>query len=306
MSKKVGIGIDLGGTAIKYGLVTEDGTVVWNSKKPTNANSSREEIEQNILDAVFECIANCKQLNFEAVSVGIGTPGLVKDKNIILGAAFNLKDWENVPLGTIIQEKVNLPTFIANDADMMGLGEFTSGGCKSDTIVYITLGTGIGGALFINGDLFQGHFGLGGELGVMPMVINDEVLNWEDVASTTAMVQLYQTQCDVSIKDKVDGKFITQRFNEGESLAIKVVNQIVKNVALGVASYVNILNPKKVVIGGGISNAGEFFIDKIKENVQQYAYKECMKNVSIERAKLGNTAGLVGAAIFGLNNNTNN
>lgn len=305
MSKKVGIGIDLGGTAIKYGLVTEDGTIVWNSKKPTKANSSREEIEQNISDAVFECIKTSKQLNVDAVSVGIGTPGLVKDKNIILGAAFNLTNWQNLPLGDIIQNKVNLPTFIANDADMMGLGEFTSAGYNNDTIVFLTLGTGIGGALFINGELFQGHFGLGGELGVMPMVINDEVLNWEDVASTTAMVQLYQKQCDASIKDSVNGKFIIERFNNGESLAIEVVNQTAKNVALGVASYINILNPKKVVIGGGISNAGDFFIDKVKEYTQLYALKECMENVSIERAKLGNSAGLVGAAIFGLNNNTN-
>jgi len=283
-------------------LVTDDGTIAWNAAKPTNANSSREEIEKNISDAVFDCIENSKQLNVEVVSVGIGTPGLVKDKNIILGAAFNLTNCENVPLGDIIQNKVNLPTYIANDADMMGLGEFTNSGCKRDTIVYLTLGTGIGGALFIDGKLFQGHFGLGGELGVMPMVINDEVLNWEDVASTTAMVKLYQKQCDTSIIEEVNGKLITHRFNKGETLAIEVVNQTIKNVALGVASYINILNPKKVVIGGGVSNAGDFFIDKIKEKVQLYALRECMENVSIECAKLGNTAGLVGAAIFGLNN----
>ena len=126
------------------------------------------------------------------------------------------------------------------------------------------------------------------------------------MASTTAMVQLYQKQCDASIKDQVNGKFIIQRFNDNEMLAREVVNQTAKNVALGVASYINILNPKKVVIGGGISNAGDFFIDKIKENTQLYALKECMENVSIEGAKLGNAAGLVGAAIFGLNNNTNN
>jgi len=303
MSKKVGIGVDLGGTAIKYGLVAEDGTILWNTKKPTNAKSSGKEILSNIDSAILECVAQAKQLELQVSSVGVGTPGLVQDKNRIVGAAFNLADWGDIPLGTLIQEKVKLPTFVANDADMMGLGEFTNGGCTNETIVFLTLGTGIGGALFINGELFQGHFGLGGELGVLPMVINDEILNWEDVASTTAMVQLYQKQCDVSVKDNVNGKFITQRYDEGESLAIKVINETAKNVALGVASYINILNPKKVVIGGGISNAGDFFIDKIKENVQQFALKECLENVSIERAQLGNTAGLVGAAIFGLTNN---
>lgn len=302
MIKKVGIGVDLGGTDIKYGLVAINGLVIWNSKKPTNANSSREEIEQNISDAVYECLKKAKKLDVEVVSVGIGTPGLVRDKNIILGAAFNLTNWENIPLGTLIEEKVNLPTFIANDAEMMGLGEYSSAGYKNDTIVFLTLGTGIGGALFINGELFQGHFGFGGELGVMPLVVNDDVINWEDVASTTAMVQLYQKQCDPSIKDEVNGKFITLRFNEGEPLAIEVVNQTAKYVALGVASLINIFNPKKVVIGGGISNAGDFFIVKIKENIQQFALKECLENVSIERAELGNNAGLVGAAIFGLKN----
>lgn len=302
MIKEVGIGVDLGGTAIKCGLVTTDGMVIWNTKKTAYANSSRKEIEQSVSDAVYECLENAKKIDVKVVSVGIGTPGLVRDKNIILGAAFNLSNWENVPLGTLIEEKVNLPTFIANDADMMGLGEYSSAGYKNETIVFLTLGTGIGGALFINGKLFQGHFGLGGELGVMPLVVNEDVINWEDIASITAMVNLYQKHCDPSVKDKINGEFITLRFNEGEALAVEVVNRIARNVALGVASFINILNPKRIVIGGGISDAGDFFIIKIKENIKQFALKECLENVSIERAKLGNTAGLIGAAIFGLNN----
>lgn len=296
-----GIGIDLGGTAIKYGVVGVNGEVYWSSEKPTNAAISRKEVEYNIISAATDALTEAGKIGLKINSIGVGTPGLVEDQNIVLGGADNIADWVNVPLGEIIESFVKLPTFVANDADMMAMGDFTLNGEKNDTIVYITLGTGIGGALFINGELFQGYFGLGGELGVLPMVVNDKVLNWEDVASTSALIKMYKMNCkDNELKSKIDGKFILKKFIENDKIAHKVISRYTDLVGMGIAGYVNIFNPKKIVIGGGISASGEFFIEKIRSSVLKYAIKECYQNVQISAANLGNNAGFVGAGIYGL------
>ena len=300
MKAKVGIGIDLGGTAIKYGLVDENGNILWRAEKPTKANISRESIVENISEAAFQVIEKSKELGLEVVSIGIGTPGLVKDKNVVIGGADNLADWENIPLGELIATQVKLPTFVANDGDLMAIAEFSKHGAVNDTFLFFTLGTGIGGAMFINGELFQGHFGLGGELGVFPMIVNNEVLNWEDVASTAAMVKSYKEKCLDNIKERIDGKYITKKYFEGEHLAQDVISEMTDYVAMGVAGYINALNPKKIIIGGGITTSGPFFIDIVREKVSKYALKACYENVEIEAAKLANDAGLVGAGIYGL------
>lgn len=302
MGTRVGIGIDLGGTSIKYGLVDEKNNLFWSSKTSTPAKISRQAIVDSICKAVLETLHMAEKLNIETTSIGIGTPGLVKDQNIVLGAADNLTDWDQVPLGDMVKSQTNLPVYVANDANMMAMGEFSSLGLVDETVLFLTLGTGIGGALITKGKLYQGHFGMGGEFGMFPMVVGDQVLNWEDVASTSAMIKLYKKHCDISVKQIVDGKYIAQCFLEHQPLAVNVVDEISKNIALGIAGYINVLNPSKVIIGGGISGAGDFFIDLIRNKVGEFALKESLENISIEKAKLGNDAGFMGAAIFGLKN----
>lgn len=303
MKKLVGIGIDIGGTSIKYGLVNTSGDILWDSTKPTLARTSRKEIVENIYEAVNETVQIAMKSKLHVASVGIGTPGIVKDKNIVLGAADNLTDWIDVPLGDLIREQVNLPTCVANDADMMAIGEFSKSGFMDETVLFLTLGTGIGGALIIKGKLFQGHYGMGGEFGMFPMVVNGQILNWEDVASTSAMVKLYLNQCDKKIKDAVNGIYIAQRYLENQPLAVHVVEKVTRYIALGISGYVNALNPSKIIIGGGISSAGDFFIDKIRKKLSEFALRESLENVNIVRAKLGNKAGFVGAALYGLKQN---
>lgn len=296
---KVAIGIDIGGTAIKYGLVGVDGSVFWSSERPTRAKSSRKEVESNILSAAKEAQQAAKSLKLKVNSVGVGTPGLVNNQNLVLGGADNIVNWVNVPLGELVRNHLDLPTFVANDADMMAMGEFVLNKEGKDTIIYITLGTGIGGAIFVNGELFQGHNGLGGELGVFPMIVNDRVLNWEDVASTSALIKMYKDRCkDEQLKPKINGKYILKKYHEDELLAKDVISVFTEFVAMGLAGYVNVFNPKKIIIGGGISAAGEFFIEKIKLGVEKFAIKECYKDVEILAAKLENNAGFIGAGIY--------
>ena len=151
MAKKVCIGIDLGGTEIKYGIVDIEGNVFWNSKKPTKALSSSKEVLQNIVDAGFEALNFAKELSLEVVAVGLGTPGLVENCNIVVGEATNINGWKDLALGSIISNKLNLPTFIGNDAEMMGLGEFYTSKEESNNTVLIIVIASIAGIIVIGG-----------------------------------------------------------------------------------------------------------------------------------------------------------
>lgn len=301
MNKTIGIGIDIGGTTIKYGLIGPDAYIYWYSEKPTEALTSAEVVIKNILDAAEECMGHAKNMNLEVISIGIGTPGLIKDNDIIVGGANNISDWNNVALGTIVSKHFNLPAFVANDADMMGLGEFTFSKCLAkDTVLFFTLGTGIGGAIFINGELFQGHFGMGGELGVFPIIINGKVTYWEDVASTSALIKCYKEACGFDNGEVMDGKLIVQNYLSGEKEAVDTIDTITNYIGMGLGGYVNIFNPKQIIIGGGISQSGDFFLKKIIDKTRTYALEECMENVEIKVAALGNKAGFVGASLLGI------
>lgn len=296
--QQVVIGIDIGGTSIKYGMVHLNGDLIWESKRPTLAKTSSTVVKKNVLDAANEAMAIAKQKGVELICIGIGTPGLVKD-NVVLGGADNIEGWTNVHLGTYIQEACQLPTWVANDVDAMAFAEYTCAFDNNESVIFITLGTGIGGAMIIKGELFQGHFGCGGELGVFPMLIDETVQSWEDIASTAALVRLYKKNSNAEIQS-VTGKFLIEQFLNNNEVALRTVDEWIQYVSLGIAGYINVFNPKAVVIGGGISEAIEVFLEKIRTQVHRYTLKECVQNVNITAAKLGNKAGLTGAALYAL------
>ncbi len=301
MTTQAGIGIDIGGTSIKYGIVNIEGKVYWEAKKPTKAKTSRHEVEQNIIDAAKDAYSKANELGLSIKSIGVGTPGLVTNDGTVLGGADNIIDWDNLPLRQLLHNQLSLPVYVKNDADMMAIGEIYTTKTKTTTAILFTLGTGIGGAMIINGQLFSGHFGLGGELGVFPMMIDGKVQNWEEVASTTAMVNWYKNKCP-HIEEEINGNYIVLKYLENEQLAIETINHFSHLVGMGIAGYINVFNPEMVVIGGGISEAGDFFIEKIKMHISKYALKPCLQDVEIILAKLGNRAGLIGAGIYGLLN----
>jgi glucokinase len=296
--ESVSIGIDIGGTSIKYGIVNSKGHPIWESKRPTKAKTTKDLVKNNVLDAIHETIAVAKQKGLQPICIGIGTPGLVSN-NVILGGADNIEGWSNVHLGAYIQEACDLPTWVANDVDAMAFAEYKNSFNNNESVIFITLGTGIGGAMIINGELFQGHFGCGGELGVFPMIVDGEVQNWEDVGSTSALIRLYEKLSGEKNQD-VNGKYLIDQFLKGNTIAKQTIAAWTKYVGLGIAGYINVFNPKSVVIGGGISEAIDLFLGEIVKHVNTYALKECAQNVTIIPAKLGNKAGLTGAALYAL------
>lgn len=306
---KTAIGLDLGGTSIKYALVDEEGQIMHQDIRPSSATVSAEAV----IDQLCKCIEDIEGFlsskeGIELKGIGIGTPGIIDETNrIVLGGAENIQGWENIPLARIIEEKTQLRTVVANDANAMGLGETMFGaGRNFKHIVFITVGTGIGGAVIIDGKLFNGYANRGTELGHVPFIANGvpcacgSVGCLEAYASTSALVRFFTNECiEQGIKvqeSNMNGEFIAARYREGDPLAVKWLNKHCDYLGHGVAGFINTFSPQLIVIGGGLPEAGNFYIEKVREAAFRYAMKDCAKNTEIVVAQLGNRAGTIGAA----------
>lgn len=304
---KYAIGVDLGGTGIKYGLLGQNGELIYEEIMPTEADKGAEVVIQNLISAVNNAKQFAESKKIVPVGVGIGTPGIVDRTNrIVLGGADNIKSWSNVPLSEKIEETCQLPVFINNDANLMGLGEQTFGGAKDCTdVLFITVGTGIGGAIIINGKLFGGYDNRGTELGHIPLFADGipcscgSIGCWEAYASTNALIQQFKTLCEqsgISFDEKITGKLITKLYQQSHPVAVLALDNHCRYLAHGIAGLVNIFSPQKIVIGGGISGSGSFYIQNIKKYFDKYVMPDCAVNTEICAATLGNHAGLSGAA----------
>ncbi len=294
-------GIDLGGTFVKYALVSESGEILFDGKLPVGGKATREDTLEAIQNSIQHVVDEAAQKGVELQGIGIGSPGIVCD-GVVLGGADNLDRWENIDLNKIYSEVFGLPVFADNDANVMGLGEVAFGAAKDCTdVVFITVGTGIGGAIVMNGQLYGGYKNRGAELGHVPIQHDGIDCNCggrgclEAYASTTALIQQYAEKTGKDAAD-IDGYYIVRKFKENEPEAVDCMQDHTGYLGHGIAGFINTFAPQKVVIGGGISEAGPFYIDMIKESAFRYAMPDCSVNTEIVAAILGNNAGCMGAA----------
>ncbi len=304
--KKYAIGLDLGGTSIKFGICSEDGKIIKKFKQPTRADQSDMIILDDLAAAAKEALVYAKSKKLNIRCVGIGTPGTVDvERGHLTGNSPNFKFWNDVPIKTNVEERLGIPVWVDNDANLMAYGEASYGaGIGRKDIVCITLGTGIGGGIILNGALFRGSDFAGTEIGHMSICYNGIPCRcgsygcWEKYASATAMIANYnKSNPDLPVTNASE---IFVKYDENEQCAVEVVNEEIKMTAVGIANLVNIFNPQLIIVGGGISEVGDWFIDKISRHVGLLAIAPAMKNVKIVRAKLGNKAGLLGAAAFAM------
>ncbi len=301
------IGIDLGGTSIKSALVDERGDTFFEEVIPSCATVSAAAVQSQIEKAAVSLKDKAEGRGWRLNGIGLGTPGIVDGAGrIVLGGAENIAGWENIDVATPLEEKIGLPVLIGNDANMMGLGETKFGSGRGCThVVFLTVGTGIGGAVIIDGKLFSGYGGRGTELGHVPLIADGETCACgaagclEHYASTSALVRRFRE----SVKDQspvfdapVDGELLVRLYLEGFPPAVKCMKEHFYYLGRGIAGFINIFSPQRVVIGGGISESGSFYIEEIKKVVRRQAMASCAVNTEIVASSLGNKAGLVGAA----------
>lgn len=299
--QKYAVGIDLGGTFVKYALVSESGEISFDGKLPVGGTATRKDILDTIQESIQLVVDNASEKGLLLKGIGIGSPGVI-DNGVVLGGAENLDGWVNIDLRSIFSDKFGMPVFVDNDANVMGLGEVDFGAARNCTdVIFITVGTGIGGAMVINGQLYGGYKNRGGELGHITIQHDGIECSCggrgclEVYASTSALIQQYADKTGKDVNN-IDGYYIVQKFKDNEPEAIICLKDHTDYLGHGIAGFINIFAPQKVVIGGGISEAGQFYIDMIKESAFSYAMPDCAANTDVVSASLGNNAGCLGAA----------
>ena len=310
------IGVDLGGTNIAVGVIDENYNIIGRGKVKTRAPRPAEAIFDSIKEAVDMAVVNAG-INYDEIqSVGIGTPGSVNKDTGAIEFSNNLK-LHNVPAKDMLEERLKKPVYLENDANAAALGEAVAGcGHGVKDFVAVTLGTGVGSGIIIDGKIYRGSNFCGGEMGHMVINVDGIPCNcgrkgcWEKYASATALVAqaveamqndksslLWQT-CDGDL-NKVEGKTIFEALDMGDATAKAVVDRYLYYVAIGLANVINALQPEAVCIGGGISGQGEKILKPIRELVKAERYSVYAdKQAAILPAALGNDAGIIGAALL--------
>ena len=310
------IGVDLGGTNIAVGVIDESYNIIGRGKVKTRAPRPAEAIFDSIKEAVDMAVVNAGINYDEITSVGIGTPGSVNKETGAIEFSNNLK-FHNVPAKAMLEERLKKPVYLENDANAAALGEAVAGcGHGVKDFVAVTLGTGVGSGIIIDGKIYRGSNFCGGEMGHMVINVDGIPCNcgrkgcWEKYASATALVSqaveamqndkaslLWQT-CDGDL-NKVDGKSIFEALDMGDATAKSVVDRYLYYVSIGIANVINALQPEAVCVGGGISGQGEKILQPIREIVKAERYSVYAdKQAAILPAALGNDAGIIGAALL--------
>ncbi len=308
-NKKYYAGIDLGGTFIKCGILSESGEILIKDQIPTGKDRPYGLIARDMADFVCELAS---RVGVTVSGIGIGSPGAINSATGIIVYSNNIA-WENVPLGEEVSKLTGLPVKVANDANVAALGEgFVGGGRKYSSYVVITLGTGVGGGVIIDGKLFEGNFSAGTELGHMVIKVGGASCScgrrgcFEAYSSATALIRQTKAamrrhrdsvmwQLAPSL-DLVDGKTAFDAAASGDAAAIEVVRKYIDYLADGVTNLANIFRPEAILIGGGVSKQGDSLILPLKHEVEQRIYGiKGYAPVEIATATLGNDAGICGA-----------
>jgi glucokinase len=306
-------GIDVGGTTVKCGLFQTDGTLVEKWEIVTRTENNGEEILPDIAKTIEAKIAERQLDKAEIEGVGIGVPGPVNENGDVLQAV-NLF-WGFKELSRELSQMTGLPAMAGNDANVAALGEAWKGaaaGAKS--VIVITLGTGVGGGIIIDGKVVAGYHGAGGEVGHACMNHEEtESCNCgnkgclEQVASATGIVRVAKKTLEASEEastlrgiSELTAKDVLDAYKAGDALAAQIMNKVGDQLGGALAIFSCVVDPEIIVIGGGVSKAGQPLIECIEKYYKKYAFSAC-KDTPIVLASLGNDAGMYGAARLVLN-----
>lgn len=300
------IGLDLGGTFLKYALGNGNGKILSKGRKPSKADESQDEVFNVIYSVIDELIDYAEEKGDRVVAIGMGSPGAIDfDKCRLIGSTPNIKNWTDADIRGHIEGRYGIPVWADNDANVMAFAEARQGAAKGhQDVICVTLGTGIGGGIIIDGHIYRGPNYAGSEIGHLMIVHNGLKCNcggrgcMEQYASAPAMMREYKQQLELSKKpvpENISPEIIFKNARAGEVEAIRALDIIIDYLGTGFASLVNIFNPEVVVFGGGVGDAGQDFIDKIKKAIEEKAMKPALKGLKVMHAKLGNDAGFVGA-----------
>ncbi|PGL72628.1 ROK family glucokinase [Bacillus sp. AFS055030] len=313
MMAKMIVGVDLGGTSIKLALLTNNGEFIDKWEVPTDKSDSGKHIPKTITIAIEEKLKQMGKTKEDIAGIGIGAPGSVRLEDGLIFAAVNL-GWVNFPLKEILEKESGIPVIVDNDANIAAVGEMWKGaGYGAKDVVMVTLGTGVGGGVIVNGDVAHGISGSAGEIGHITVQLENGVLCncgktgcLETISSATGIARIANEKLQNTTKETVlkemsnsspiTSKDVFEAYSNGDEVAEEIVNHVMRYLALVLAGVGNTLNPENIIIGGGVSNAGELLLKPLKKYFDEFAFTTVRDSTKLSIAKLGNDAGAIGAA----------
>jgi glucokinase len=313
MTRRTAIGIDLGGTNLKGGLVDDAGQLVKREIRPTHLSAGPDALIQQIVSFVDMLVSRGRIERTDLAGVGVGTPGPLSPREGRIHRAGNLPGWEDIPLASLLLEKLDLPVAIDNDANLAALGEAWVGAGRDITnIALLTLGTGIGGGFVQAGKVFHGHFENAAELGHMIVVPQGLLCSCgqrgclERYASAAAVahraVDAVRNGASSSLTEvieageAIDSKRVVEHAKAGDELALQFWDEACRYLAIACINLQHTFNPARVILGGGMSGAGAFLLDRVRDHFARLKWRLHDDYPEIVLAELGNDGGTIGAA----------
>ncbi len=307
-SERIALAVDLGGTNLRTGAVTRNGDVICSRRAPTPAREPWERTVDVIAEHVASLRSEIAQSGIEIAGIGIGAPGPLDVRTGIVFSSPNFPLWFNVPLASAVGERTGLPVRVENDADAAALAEARWGsGAGVTDFIYLTIGTGLGSSLIINGRAWHGVSGIAAEAGHITIEAQGRLCGcgntgcWESYVSGWAIVQRTKELLSDTgrspqwSRGALEPHIVADAALAGDTLAQRVYQETGRYLGIGIASLVNLLNPGLIVIGGGVSAAGHLLLDPARDELHRRAFSTQAQAVRIERAAL-KEPGLIGAA----------
>ncbi|KAA9029948.1 ROK family glucokinase [Niallia endozanthoxylica] len=309
MEEKWLVGVDLGGTTIKMAFISLAGDILYSWEIPTDKRENGSHIPAAIASSIHQKLSEYEVTKERLIGVGIGAPGPVNEADGSVEIGVNL-GWRNFPLQEILERETSLPVTVENDANVAALGEMWKGAGKgAKNLLCVTLGTGVGGGIIVNGEIVHGANGAGGEIGHITSVpAHGAPCNCgktgclETIASATGIVRLAVEKLSSGQPSKlrefdvVTSKHVFDAAKQGDELANTVIEQVAYHLGLALSYIANGINPEKIVIGGGVSKAGDTLLVPLKRYFTSFAFPRVAQAAEIVPATLGNQAGVTGAA----------
>jgi len=317
-SEDLVVGIDLGGTKISAGLVGESAQIMTRDYRETRPGEGEDAVIARMVEAARSVMRDASVTASQVVAVGVGSPGpLDIEAGIVLGAP-NLEGWEYVPLKKRIESTLGIPTFLENDANAAALGEHRFGAGRGFAhMIYVTVSTGIGGGLILDGKLYHGVDGMAGEIGHTTILANGPLCGCgnrgclEAVASGTAIARRARESVASGVPTTMTGmvegdprritaKIVADAAQQGDPEARRILIEAMNYLGIGMANLVNLFNPQLIVIGGGVASIGDELFDCVRRAIARHALPAPKRSVQVVPAELGSDVGVLGAAAVAL------
>ena len=294
---------DIGGTFIKYGVINENGYILFKDKFKTPLVNCRKTIPENLIAKINE-IKKSWPIN----AAGISTAGEIDNvKGEVILSSDNLPQYTGAKLKYEIETNTGLKCYVENDVNSAALGEMWKGrGIGEDTFICLTIGTGIGAGIIINGKLYRGRYGCAGEVGHMIIHEDGEKCNcgmngcYENYASTSALVRNCSLKMGINMED-LDGEKVMEMVKSGNKITAGIYDEFLNHIVTGLINLTRLFDPGLIIIGGGISAAGDYFFDELNKKYKNSILPFYAEHTKIVQAKLKNDAGLIGAGYLVFN-----